>query len=72
MMIPVSEQRVRRVLWQHRSTQRKAPCGAGDEEARTADVIALARPYGRFGYRRVAALLRNAGRPVNRKGGEPI
>jgi putative transposase len=57
-MMPVSERRVCRVLGQHRSTQRKPPCGADDEVALTEDIIALARQYGRYGYRRVTALLR--------------
>src|SRR3546814_18378844 len=71
-MMPVSERRGCRVLGQHRSTQRKAPRGAGDEAALTEDIIALARQYGRYGYRRVTALLRNAGWHVNRKRVERI
>lgn len=71
-MMPVSERRVCRVLGQHRSTQRKAPRGADDEAALTEDIIALARQYGRYGYRRVTALLHNAGWHVNRKRVERI
>ena len=71
-MMPVSERRVCRVLGQHRSTQRKVPRGADDEAALTADIIALARQYGRYGYRRVTALLRDAGWHVNRKRVERI
>ena len=56
-MMPVSERRVCRVLGQHRSTQRKAPRGADDESALTEDIIALARQYGRYGYRRVTTSL---------------
>jgi hypothetical protein len=48
-------------LGQHRSTQRKAPRGREDAERLTADVIELARRYGRYGYRKIAALLRDAG-----------
>lgn len=70
--LPVSERRVCRVLGQHRSTQRKEPRGADDEAALTADIIALARQYGRYGYRRVTALLRDAGWQVNRKRVERI
>ena len=70
--LPVSERRICRVLGQHRSTQRKVPRGADDEEALTADIIELARQYGRYGYRRVTALLRNAGWHVNRKRVERI
>jgi len=60
------------VLGQHRSTQRKVPRGADDEEALTDDIVALARQYGRYGYRRVTALLRDAGWTVNRKRVERI
>ena len=70
--MPLSERRVCRVLGQHRSTQRKAPRGADDEAALTEDIIALARQYGRYGYRRVTALLRDAGWHVNRKRVERI
>jgi transposase InsO family protein len=68
----VSERRVCRVLGQHRSTQRKAPRGADDEDALTQDIIELARTYGRYGYRRVTALLRDSGWRVNRKRVERI
>lgn len=68
----VSERRICQVLGQHRSTQRKAPRGADDEAALTDDVIALARQYGRYGYRRVTALLCNAGWQVNHKRVERI
>ena len=61
-----------RVLGQHRSTQRKAPRGADDEVALTEDIIALARQYGRYGYRRVTALLRDAGWRANAKRVERI
>lgn len=60
------------MLGQHRSTQRKVPEGRADEEALTADIIALASQYGRYGYRRIAALLRAAGWSVNVKRVERI
>ena len=63
----MSERRICRVLGQHRSTQRKVPRGRDDEEALTADIIALAREYGRYGDLRIAALLREAGWAVNVK-----
>jgi putative transposase len=50
-----------------RSTQRKPPSAPDDEAALTADIIALATRYGRYGYRRITALLRQAGWMVNRK-----
>ena len=59
-------------LGQHRSTQRKTPRGRDDEEALTADIIELARQYGRYGYRKITALLRDAGWVVNAKRVERI
>jgi len=50
---------------QHRSTQRKVPQGRADEARLTADVVALARGYGRYGYRRITALLQEAGWDVS-------
>ena len=68
----MSERLACRVLGQHRSTQRKMPTTPDDEAALTADIIALARQYGRYGYRRVTALLRPAGWLVNHKRVERI
>jgi hypothetical protein len=48
------------------------PTTPDDEAALTADIIALARQYGRYGYRRVTALLRPAGWLVNHKRVERI
>jgi hypothetical protein len=64
--LKVSERRVCRVLGQHRSTQRRIPRGRDDEERLTADIVELARQYGRYGYRKIAELLRTtAGWIVN-------
>ena len=71
-VLTVSERRACRVLGQHRSTQRKAPRGQEDEEQLTADLIELARQYGRYGYRKISALLRDAGWLVNDKRVERI
>jgi putative transposase len=62
------------VLGQHRPTGRKVPCGADDEQRLTDDVIALAKQYGLiyYSYRRVTALLRDAGWMVNWKPVERI
>jgi len=68
----VSERLACRVLGQHRSTQRKAPKGRADDAALTADIVALATEYGRYGYRRIAAMLRAAGWAVNVKRVERI
>ena len=64
-MLSVSERRACAALGQHRSTRRQAPRGRDDEERLTADTIELARRCGRYGHRKVAALLRDAGWLVN-------
>ena len=48
------------------------PQGRGDEEALTADIVALALQFGRYGHRRITALLRDAGWSVNVKRVERI
>ena len=68
----VSERFACRVLGQHRSTQRKTPKGRPDEEALTTDIIRLASRYGRYGYRRITAMLRSEGWTVNAKRVERI
>jgi putative transposase len=69
----VSERRACVALGQHRSTQRKTLKGHGDEAALTADIVELARQYGRYGYRKIAELLRTtAGWVVNDKRVERI
>ena len=65
--LSVSERRACRVLKQHRTTQRHIPRGKEDEERLVGDMIEFARQYGRYGYRRVAALLRSTGWHVNDK-----
>jgi len=61
------------VLGQHRSTQRRVPAGRDDEARLTADIVELARRYGRYGYRKIAELLRStAGWVVNDKRVERI
>jgi transposase InsO family protein len=54
-------------LKQHRSTHRYVPKSRDGEDLLVQDMIALARQYGRYGYRRIAALLRDAGWQVNDK-----
>ena len=68
----VSERRACAALGQHRSTQRKIPQGREDEERLTADIVELARHYARYGYRKVAELLRRAGWLINDKQVERI
>ncbi len=67
-----SERRACRVLDQTRSTQRRQMMPLGDEEALCGDVVKLAGRYGRYGYRRVTALLRADGWQVNHKRVERI
>ncbi len=55
------------VLGQHRSTQRKARRTADGEAALTQAVVELARQYGRYGYRRITALLHAEGWGCNHK-----
>ncbi|MEE2927395.1 MAG: IS3 family transposase [Chloroflexota bacterium] len=68
----VSERRVCRVLSQPRSTQRYEPAGSEYEEMLTVDIIRLARDFGRYGYRRITALLQHGGWKVNHKRVERI
>ena len=50
----------------------RGSAGREDEERLTADIIELARQYGRYGYRKIAELLRKAGWVVNDKRVERI
>lgn len=68
----VSQRRACRALAQHRSTQWRKPISADDEATLTADIIRLATKFGRYGYRRVTALLKAEGWRVNHKRVERI
>jgi putative transposase len=68
----VSERRTCRVLNQVRTTQRLRPKKRDDEEALTAEIIRLATRYGRYGYRRITAMLCREGWQVNHKRVERI
>jgi transposase InsO family protein len=61
-----------KVLSQHRSVQRRRPTPADDEAALTESIIDLAQQYGRYGYRRITALLRAGGWFCNHKRVERI
>ena len=51
------------------ATQRYSVTIADDEEALTRALVQLASRYGRYGYRRVSALLRRDGWGVSQQGG---
>jgi len=57
----VNERHACRLLGQWRRTQRYAAIQRIDEDALTQDIILLASEYGRYGYRRITALLQEAG-----------
>ena len=63
----VSERRACRVLGQPRATQRRPAHVPDDEPALVRRMVELATEYGRYGYRRVGALLRAEGFRVNHK-----
>ena len=48
--MPITERGARRVLREHRATQRHLPKDNAGEQRLTADIIALANDYGRYGY----------------------
>jgi putative transposase len=68
----VSERRVCRALGQPRSTQRYVPQFLPDEDPLVTAIIGLACQYGRYGYKKITALLRGEGWRVNKKRVERI
>ncbi len=70
--LAVSERRACRVLGQVRRTQRYTLKVADGETVLTANIVSLASEYGRYGYRRITALLRTDGWRVNHKRVERI
>ena len=63
----VSERRACAVVGQARATERYVPRASADEAALTARIVALATRFGRYGYRRITALLHREGWQVNHK-----
>jgi putative transposase len=63
----VSERRACKVLGQPRATQRRPGHTPDDEPPLVRRMVELATQYGRYGYRRVTALLRAEGFQVNHK-----
>jgi len=71
--LAVSERRACKVLDQARATQRRNLSPPSDEKQLINDITALATRYGRYGYRRITALLNNEhGWRVNHKRVERI
>ena len=70
--LAVSERRACRVLGQVRRTQRYTSRPGDDEVLLTTNIVSLARHYGRYGYRRITAMLRADGWGVNHKRVERI
>jgi len=62
----MSERHACRLLGQGRGTQRYSPTVRVEEDALTQAIVSLASEYGRYGYRRITALLRSAGWPVGK------
>jgi len=62
----VSERLACRVAGQTRSTHRYQPMLRDDEDALTQAIIRLAAQYGRYGYRRITALLQEEGWSVGK------
>ena len=63
----VSERRACKVLGQSRSTQRRERHIPSDEPGLVRRMVQLASGYGRYGYRKVTAMLREEGWRVNHK-----
>jgi len=70
--LPVSERRACGVIGQPRATQRYQATVPDDEVGLTAAIISYASRYGRYGYRRILALLWDDGWVVNHKRMERI
>lgn len=65
--LEVSQRRACQVLSQPRGTQRYVPRRVDEDKALGAALKRLSRAHPRYGYRRIAALLRTEGGCVNRK-----
>ncbi len=68
----LSERRACFVMGQSRNTQRRTRCVRNDEPRLVKQIVWLACEYGRYGYRRITALLHWEGRRVNHKRVERI
>jgi putative transposase len=70
--LAISERRACSVLGQSRTSQRHNPLVTADEERLRGDIVRLASKYGRYGYRRITALVNGEGWRVNHKRVERI
>jgi transposase InsO family protein len=68
----VSERRACQALGQYRTTQRYLPHIGLEEEKLTGRIVELASQYGRYGYRRITAMLQQQSWQVNHKKVERI
>ena len=68
----VSERRACIALGVNRTTQRYIPQKQNNEIALKKDIVRLAEKYGRYGYRRITALLKAEGWHINHKRVERI
>jgi putative transposase len=68
LRLGVTERRACRVIGQPRATQRRQWKTPGDEESLIREIVDLASRFGRYGYRRITALLRDRGWRVNHNG----
>ena len=64
-VLAVSARRACRVLGPCRATQHYVPRRLEEEDALRYRIVALAREYGRYGYLRITAVLRDEGWRVN-------
>ena len=71
-ILSVSERRACQTLRQYRTTQRYPFHISTREEELTSKITELASQYGRYGYRRITAMLNQEGWQVNHKRVEKI
>ena len=68
----IAQRRACIALGVQRTTIRHSPKRTGDEERLRGDIVQLAGRYGRYGYRRITAMLHADGWRVNHKRVERI
>ncbi len=66
-MFNISERRACKILNQSRSSQRYTAIYRPEEDRLTRDILELSQLYGRYGYKRVTALLQEKGWEINKK-----